>query len=73
MAEGELVCRNVINTNLAYGPKTCTVRVLGNTGVFVWDTVFAKKIMYGKRGKIVCSFGLLSTANKPFGMYKLNP
>jgi len=34
MAEEELVCRNVINTNLAYGPKTCMVRDLGNTGVF---------------------------------------
>jgi hypothetical protein len=33
--EGELVCRNVINTTLAYGPKTCTVRDVGNRGLFV--------------------------------------
>jgi hypothetical protein len=35
MAAGELVCRNGINTNLAYGPKARMVRDPGNIGVFV--------------------------------------
>jgi hypothetical protein len=35
MDDGELVCRYVISTTLAYDPKICMVIDLGNRGVFV--------------------------------------